>query len=180
MDEDTETEGKVGPVEEGGDDEEERDEGGGVEEEKEKGEDRVAVLQHCTSVFLGGQWIKILMMKVNQGPTLKETESKTTMMMMVMDAVNAQLMYQHNCRVQNRDNDVTQDFTQCIHEGSPIIFISSFTPVSFSYTIRWKYGFTFVLSLVTLRMGGTMKEKERTRKRGMMKPSNSVRLLLGK
>ena len=27
-------------------------------------------------------------------------------------------------------------------------------------------------------MGGTMKEKERTRKRGMMKPSRRVRLLL--
>ena len=32
--------------------------------------------------------------------------------------------------------------------------------------------------VVTLRMGGTMKEKERTRKRGMMNPSKRVRLLL--
>ena len=29
-----------------------------------------------------------------------------------------------------------------------------------------------------MRMGGTMKEKERTRKRGMMKPSRRVKLLL--
>ena len=76
MDEDTEAERKVGPVEEGGDDEEERDEGGGVEEEKEKGEDRVAVLQHCTSVFLDGQWIKILMMKVNEPRTHLEGDGE--------------------------------------------------------------------------------------------------------
>ena len=98
MDEDAEVERKVGSVEEGGDDEEERDEGGRVEEEEDEGEDGVAVLQHCVSVFLDGQWIQILM-KVNQEPTLKETESKKTMMMMVREVVNEQLMNQHNCRV---------------------------------------------------------------------------------
>ena len=90
---------------------------------------------------------------MNQGPTLKETESKTTMMMMVMDAVNAQLMYQHNCRVQNRDNDVTQDFTQCIHEGSPIIFISSFTPVDFSCTMRRASGTRMMAKLIHRKPG---------------------------
>ena len=39
-----------------------------------------------------------------------------------------------------------------------------------------KYFISFIV--VTLRMGGTMKEKERTRKRGMMNPSKRVRLLL--
>ena len=39
-----------------------------------------------------------------------------------------------------------------------------------------KYFISFIV--VTLRMGGTMNEKERTRKRGMMKPSKRVRLLL--
>lgn len=31
-------------------------------------------------------------------PTLNEMESKATMMMMVSEAVSAQLMYQHNCK----------------------------------------------------------------------------------
>ena len=35
--------------------------------------------------------------EVDDEPTLNETESKTTMMMMVREAVTAQLMYQHNC-----------------------------------------------------------------------------------
>ena len=32
--------------------------------------------------------------------------------------------------------------------------------------------------VVTLRMGGTMKEKDRTRKSGMINPSKRVKLLL--
>ena len=52
MDEDAETEGKVGPVEEGGDDEEKDNEGGGVEEEEEEGEERVAVLKNSPGFFL--------------------------------------------------------------------------------------------------------------------------------
>ena len=35
--------------------------------------------------------------EVDDELTLNETESKTTMMMMVREAVTAQLMYQHNC-----------------------------------------------------------------------------------
>ena len=113
MDEDPEAEGKVGPVEEGGDDEEEGDEGGGIEEEEDEGEEGVAVLQDCAGVILDRedvrsgkrQWMRVkkyqrkilrqLMMRMNQ-PTLNETESKTTMMTIVREAVNAQLMYQQS------------------------------------------------------------------------------------
>ena len=122
MDEDPEAESKVGPVEEGGDDEEEGDEGGGIEEEEDEGEEGVAVLQDCAGVILDRedvrsgkrQWMRVkkyqrkilrqLMMRMNQ-PTLNETESKTTMMMMVREAVNAQLMYQQSCNGLHDENN---------------------------------------------------------------------------
>lgn len=83
-------------------------------------------------------------------PDLNSMLTRMTMMMMEMVQLPITLMNQH---------------IQCIQLGSPISFISSFTPVSFSKTILFN-------------IGGTMKENERTKKRGRINPSNNDRLLL--
>ena len=83
-------------------------------------------------------------------PDLNSMLTKITMIRIEMEQLPMTLMNQQ---------------IQCIQLGSPISFINSFTPVSFSNTILFK-------------IGGTMNANDRIRNSGKINPRSSDKLLL--